>query len=326
VAVGYSFEIRYIASLGVTSDKKIGFSYHIPYLYEKCDSSGVCQGSIDHYKILTEKLCQISEQTEMPILFGLDGFAYWNKRKDLWNWWDKNVQGYDPANKENVEWKSWDIDDAVREGWRNWGTPQKTVEPHPNIMSRKFIAANKDALKELVPIIRDWYRKLPSDKQYLFAGIKLGWETGIGSQYYYPKDESDSTVVDHPDKGYQVGFAAVKTAGLANSGELSQSDLTKCVQMHFSELAETVFQEGIPRRKIYTHAGAFDDTVRAIKYITTDAALTPFANPGWSFYTGNMGPQGLGGLDSTLNKVDSIWWANSEWGGGGSNWEKTLLK
>jgi hypothetical protein len=303
-----------IGSLGKTPDKKIGFSFHIPYFFDH---------DLAHYKLLTDKLCQIAQQTEMPILFGLDGFAWWRGRPDLWNWWDSTLPGYNPDNVDNVEWASWDSKDAVRFGWRNWGTPFKLQEPHPNILSRKFIDANKDAIKELVPVIKDWYQKLPSDKQYLFAGIKLGWETGMGSQYYYPKDESDPK---DPDKGYQVGFAAVTTAGLASSGELSQSDLTKCVQMHFSELAETVFQEGIPRRKIYTHAGAFDDSVRAVKYITTDAALTPFANPGWSFYSGDMGPQGLGGLDSTLNKVDSIWWANSEWGGGGSNLEKTLLK
>jgi hypothetical protein len=306
-----------VGSLGNTSDKKIGFSFHIPYFFIN---------DIAHYKLLTDKLCRIAEQTEMPILFGLDGFAWWRGRPDLWNWWDSTLPGYSPSNIDNVEWTSWDSNDAVRFGWRNWGTPFKLAEPHPNIMSRKFIEANKEALKELVPIIKDWHQKLSSSKQYLFAGIKLGWETGIGSQYYYPKDESDSNAVDHPDKGYQVGFAAVKTAGLANSGVLNRSDLTRCVQMHFSELAEIVFREGIPRQKIFTHAGAFGTDSRPIQYITTDAALNPFANPGWSFYSFDQGPKGLTGLDSTLSKIDPIWWANSEWGGPGkSKWEDQLL-
>jgi hypothetical protein len=308
-----------IGSLGNTPDKKIGFSFHIPYFFIN---------GIAHYKLLLDKICQVSERTEMPILFGLDGFAWWRGRPDLWNWWNSALPGYDPNNINNVEWTSWDSKDAVREGWRNWGSAFQLDEPQPNLTSKAVINANQDALKELVPVIKSWHQGLPSDRKYLFAGIKLGWEVGIGSQYFYPKDGDTSS----SDKGTQIGYAAVKTAGLAVSGQLKRSDITRCAQIYLTELAKTIYFEGIPRQKIFTHAGAYPidskypiDSTTTIQYITPDAALNPFANPGWSFYSGDNGPQGLGSLDLTLNKVDSIWWANSEWGGAGK-WEETLLK
>jgi hypothetical protein len=305
-----------IGSLGNTSDKKIGIGFHIPYFYID---------DIAHYKLLIDKICQVSERTEMPILFGLDGFAWWRGRPDLWNWWNPALPGYDPNNINNVEWTSWDSKDAVRNGWRNWGSAFQLEEPHPNLTSQAVINANQDALKELVPIIKSWYQGLPSDRKYLFAGIKLGWEVGIGSQYYYPKDGDTSG----PDKGNQIGYAAVKTAGLAASGQLQRSDITRCTQIYLTALAEIIYLEGIPRQKIFTHAGAYPTTSQPVQYITPDAALNPFANPGWSFYTYAKGPKGLTGLDSTLSSIDPIWWANSEWGGTGDqdpkNWESLLL-
>lgn len=304
-----------IGSLGSTADRKLGFSFHVPYFF---------LNDISHYKQLLKRLCETSERTELPILFGLDGFQWWRGRPDLWNWWDSSLPGYDSDNRHNVEWKSWNSDDAVSNGWRNWGSAFELQEPHPNLTSRKVIDANKEALKQLVPIVRDWYQKLPSNKKYLFAGIKLGWEINIGVNYYYPNGENTSS----PDQGYQIGYAAVKTAGLASAGQLKRSDLTRCVQIYLTELAEVIYLEGIPRRKILTHVGAHGTDIKPIQYITADAALNPFSNPGWSFYTYEKGPQGLGGLDSSLDTLGTpnVWWGNCEWETPlTGNWKQILL-
>jgi hypothetical protein len=62
---------------------------------------------------------------------------------------------YDPANTANVEWSSWDRRDAVKLGWRNWGS-QIRVAPHPNLASPKVIEATRQQLRSFAPVIARW--------------------------------------------------------------------------------------------------------------------------------------------------------------------------
>jgi hypothetical protein len=394
-----------VGSVGGSPDRKLGFSVQIPYFFHN---------NFDHYKKLLQTIFWVSEETDMPVLIGLDGLLWWRGRPDLWNWWETDASklpgydsqtnpcpgfdpdsdscikydtntgscieyspdpdpcsGYDPENKKNTEWSSWDSSDALKYAWRNWGAPFQLEAPHPNLTSPVVIREAKAALAELASIIADWHEGLPDSKKYLFAGVKLAWELSIGVNWFYPTDETlcspcyrnngtqctedendeeacyriDGTLCNEDEydnykedctpwhNAHQVGYAAVKTAGIRTSGQITDEDLTKAVQIYMTEIAESAFAQGIPRRKIFSHIGVGGNSASSLAFVSADAALTPYANPGWSFYTWDAGPDGsdgsdgLPGLNDSLNEVLGSHWANGEWGGPGTRTEaswKTL--
>ncbi|HZI11229.1 MAG TPA: hypothetical protein VE153_12660, partial [Myxococcus sp.] len=253
---------------------------------------------------------------------------------DLWNWWDPARPGYNPANRDNVEWTSWSAQDAVREGWRNWGSAHVAGMPHPNIASPQVLEATRAALRELAPLIRDWHASLPAARKHLLVGVKVGWEVSIGVNYFYPA--ADRGAVCPPpvnqehlctfQSGRQVGYAAVATAGIRRSGTLTSADLDQVVRTYVTELTRVVYESGIPRRKIFTHVGPAhvgDETwgqdrsppLPPLVRNGTEPALSPYAHAGWSFYTGDVGAAGVKDLGVSLDSLASTGWGLVEWGG-----------
>ena len=288
-----------VGGTGATADRKLGFSVSIPYLADP---------NAAKFIVSVKKLLTLAEQSDMAVLITLEGFEWWGGRPDLWNWWDTTKPGYNPANTKNVEWTSWSETDAVKQGWRNWGAPFQLGEPHPNLASPAVIDANRNALRLLCPAISDWYKNLPDEKKYLFAGIKLGWEVAIGTNFYYPKTGNTS-----PYDAYQVGYAGVKTLGLASSGTLTRTQLSAVVSNYMNQLSAEIIASGIPRRKIFTHVGALDDGNNLV-FNGEASAFSDGANPGWSSYGGNVGPI-IPEFQQEL-ATWATWWAVSEWDGG----------
>ncbi len=306
---------------GLTPDNQLAFSYIVPYLHTK---------NIDYFKSVVHQLCDLSEASGVPVFFALDGLNYWSSRPDLWRWWDDGSgKSFDPSNKANVEWFSWNQNDAVKNGWRHWGHPSIRVEPQPNIASAAVIKANTDALGELVPIIYDWYTQLPEEKKHLLAGVKVGWETGIGAATFYPKTpcilNSVPTIDGVPgtpiedvclsSNSRQLGYAALTTSGIKTSGEITDEDITAVVRSYVGKITEKVYQSGIPRRKIFSHIGVL--TAQESARTNENGALSYFAHPGYSFYTGNDGPisSKLPLLEAARSAIGETYYGNDEWGG-----------
>jgi hypothetical protein len=49
-----------------------------------------------------------ARKNDMAVMLHFDLHLAWKKRPDLWNWFDPNKPGYNPDNKNNVEWHGWD--------------------------------------------------------------------------------------------------------------------------------------------------------------------------------------------------------------------------
>ena len=107
---------------------------------------------------------RLAQETDTPVLVQLDGEYWWDARPDLWNWWDKGRPGFNPANKENVEWTSWSSDDAIKINWLNWGR-QIRMLPYPNLMSPRYRQACREKMRLLVPVVRDWWQALPGQER-----------------------------------------------------------------------------------------------------------------------------------------------------------------
>ena len=121
---------------------------------------------IDYLK----KHLQNSADYNIPVLVQLDPITFMTSRPDLWNWWDDTAPGYDPDNRNNVEWTSWSPEDAVKIGWLNWGS-QIRLNPMPNLMSPEYRQAVMTQMTDLITIVKDWYDSLPEEKKYLLGGI-----------------------------------------------------------------------------------------------------------------------------------------------------------
>jgi hypothetical protein len=263
----------------------------------------------------------LAAQYDVPVVIQLDGEQWWGARSDLWNWWSPEQPGYDPENRNNVEWSGWGPEHAIKIAWRNWGR-QIRVHPPPNFMSPPYRQACHDEMRVLIPLILQWWEELPKEKKHLLIGIKLGWESAIGvNSFYYP---NGNDLLNHPAKedpqtglkadriparGVQaIGYAAVTSAQLAQSGTLQEAHLAEIVRRHLTDLCALAAELTVPREKLFTHIAGWKEQERLY-----DAALNEYACPGWSFYKYARDPALDLGVQRVLHKSDALHWAAVEW-------------
>lgn len=294
-----------------SSGIRIGVGIVISYLNSKPET----------LKATLERFLNLAEKTDTPVLVQLEGENWWGARPDLWNWWDPERPGYNPDNKENVEWTGWSSDQAVKIGWRNWGR-QIRVLPQPNLMSPRYRKACHEMLALLVPIVLDWWSNLPNSKKELLVGIKVGHESSIGvNAFYYPDGNAllDRASSDDPTTGInasnvpsrgvaQIGYAAVKTAGIRSEGEITEEDLAEVVRRHLENICRALADMGVPRDKLYTHCAGWRDGE-----LLYESALNQFSCPGWSFYRHAGDPRVDMGVQNALSKTNAPFWGAVEW-------------
>lgn len=290
---------------------RIGIGYIFSYF----------QSSSNQTVAALRQALQAAEETGTPVLIQLDGENWWDGRPDLWNWWDASLPGFDPANRENVEWFSWSSGQALKLAWRNWGR-QLRVRPPPNLMSARYRRACHEQMAQLIPVALEWWRALPAEKQELFVGIKLGHESSIGvNAWYYPNGNDllhrpahdDPAVGLRPDeipsRGVAtIGYAAVKTAGIRDQGELTEADLAEIVKRHLDDLCLEAARLGVPRGKLFTHVAGWKEGESLY-----GSGVNPHSCPGWSFYKHAADPRQDSGVQAALKRSDAPWWAATEW-------------
>lgn len=264
---------------------------------------------------------QLAQATETPVVVQFDGENWWNARPDLWNWWDPAKPGFSPSNRVNVEWTGWSPDNAIKIAWRNWGR-QMRVPPPPNLMSPAYRTACHEEMRVLIPLVMNWWQALPADKKFLLIGIKLGWESSIGANAWYypngnalldrPENEDPTnglTATEPPARGVaQIGFAAVKSAGLRSEGAITEADLAEVVRRHLEDLCQLAADLGVPRDKLFTHVAGWRENEMLYQ-----SGLNRFSCPGWSFYRHADDPRKDAGVQAALARSDAPYWAAVEW-------------
>ena len=304
-------QVRHLQSPKSSAPVRLGIGAIFSYLNESRDQ---CKSSLLNF-------LSLAEQYDIPVVVQLDGEQWWEARPDLWNWWDPKRNGYDPRNRGNVEWSGWGPEHAIKIAWRNWGE-QIRVLPPPNFMSPSYRKACHDEMRILVPLILEWWKKLPEEKKSLLIGVKLGWESAIGvNSFYYPNGNALLDRPEHedprkdlkaeqvPDRGViAIGYAAVKTAGLAESGEIQEKDLAEIVRRHLEDICALAAELGVPREKLFTHVGGWKE-----EELLYDTALNRYSCPGWSFYRHAIDPSKDFGVKRVLQRSDAPFWAAAEW-------------
>lgn len=293
---------------------RIGVSFPFSILERDVETTAKC----------IERMLAACEKVDVPVLVAIDGQNWWQTRGDLWNWWDPARPGYDPANRNNVEWTGWGPEHAVKIGWRNWGK-QFRIAPAPNLASPQFLAEHWKAYDIILPIVLRWYRQLPPDKRYLFGGVKVGWEASINVNAFlyrdadrileqHPHDASADPNDHDPRHGWTfgqaaLGYAAVTTAGIKKSGTLTKEDLERVVYQYLERMAAEAHKRGVPRHLIFTHQGG--TFAPWDQHLNFKPAINEFSIPGWSFYSHD--PADSGSLAAELEAAGRQQWAAVEW-------------
>ena len=275
-----------------------------------------------------------AEEYDIPLLIEIDPITFWKDVPWLWNWWEESFPGYNPDNRDNVEWYGWGRENAVKIGWINWGT-QVRMLPMANLLSPAYQNEVRRRMAILLSETRKWYDSLPRDKKYLLGGIKLTGEMGLGfNNWYYPdgnsyldRPESEDpttgvSVYDVPARGVaQIGYAALTTAGIKTEGEITPEDIYDIETRFCKFMADIATGFKFPRELLFLHScGTLGDKMACVQ----DGAC-----PSWTFYF-DMGlhPEETDAMES-LAASDAPYWAMAEWNIGDQNedvWYKTLKR
>lgn len=296
--------------------RRLGLAFILSYL----------NGPPEKIEETARRLLTLSEKYDVPVQFTLEGRDWWGHRPDLWNWWDPTKPGYDPKNRENVEWTGWGPEHAVKIAWRNWGH-QIRVLPPPNLLAPRFRAADGAGLLRLARLIKAWADHLPTGRRYLFPGVRAGSEVSIGvNAYHYPGGNTyqerwptdpshDPTTGLDKKKDFAgglppLGYAALASEGRKRPGEpITLVDQERLTADYLRFIASVCRKAGFRPDEIFVHAGG--QYAPWEKHYTHGIALNRDSIPGWSLYYRD--PAASGDLDTVMERAGRQEWFAGEW-------------
>src|SRR5262249_6868873 len=146
-------------------------------------------------------------------------------------------------------WSSWTT--PVKLSWIWWGGDA------PLLINPK-ICDNSPKIREIITHkmgvigaqLNSWRTHLASEgKEYLFAGVDVGWENGIEDYQGYDWPVPTSEL-------FNEGYCVLKNFGYTASAPPGDMDgsIAAAVQDYVAFNAQSLYQTGVPRSKIYTHA------------------------------------------------------------------------
>jgi len=313
----------FAAKLGTTGDgttRQLGFGDGIP----------VWVGNDSTIVQAIKRNFDTAKRTNVAVHFVVDDHVGWDKRPDLWNWYDPAKRGYNPDNKKNVEWYDWEGTANKRRYFSPEGTPSQS--PHMCYNSPTIRKEISRIVSNVIgPALRKEIDKLKQqNKEYLFAGITVGAEAGFDD---YSMIENLSRLPSNPDPMQrQVANMLTQAATLMDEDEAPHSRLGYCsltnagysktnppadINRALADVSQKViefwdkqfFDAGIPCSRIYTHVAASppqDNNNNAPIRIV----FNPYARPGWTTYPIGTLENGFRPLYDELAKH-----GNPAWGG-----------
>lgn len=263
---------------------------------------------------------------DCPVLFNFDPITFWDEAPELWNWFEPSKSGYNPENKENVEWYGWGSEYAVKIGWLNWGA-QCRLAPMANLFSPAYQAEVEKRLCRYYEMIKNWYESLPAGKKHLLVGVKCVGELALGvNNWYYPNGnyyydlnptandaerllidpQTGINMYDKPSRGVQtIGYAAATYSGIKTSGILTADDITE-IQCRYSAWLADMAARYFPRELVFTQAGGVGDDLKS--------TVNKGSCPSWSFYLGDAyDASNFKDAMTLIEQSDAPYWAVSEW-------------
>jgi hypothetical protein len=252
-----------------------------------------------------------AREQNMAVMLHFDCHLAWKSRPDLWNWFDPDRPGFNPNNKENVEWHDWDgppnkvryINHGVLEG----------LPPSMCFTSKKVRSEITRIVSKVIgPVLRDEIAKLKAEgKEVLFAGVLVGLEPAI-DDYSQPNSEVAKKMKEDGVPATPLGYRALLDCGF--SAEHPPKDfrqaLAKIVQETVAFWCEQFVNAGIPADKLYPHVAAPAPIEMTNAPIWT--AFNKYSRPGWTTYPMEILGGGFKPIYEELGKHGNPDWAGVE--------------
>lgn len=308
----YDHDAREIAShIGTTGDGKraqLGFNILIaPFMMSEQDMPKIIRSAF-----------RVARERNMALHIAMESHYHWENRPDLWNWFDPKSPGYNPNNKNNVEWVDWK-GSAHPARYLNWGVPIK-LPPHMCYTSPKVRAEVERLVKQVVaPAVKTELDALKqSGKAYLLSGITVTSEPSLDN--YTNIDRIDEKLARMMDKDKapktRLGYCALSHLGFSESKPPKDMERALAeINRDWAELwAGQFVAAGIPSTYLYTHVAAATGMVGEPGAELTNApiwaAFNKHSRPGFTTYpVGKLAP----GFDDIYVEVERN--GNLPWGG-----------
>lgn len=269
----------------------------------------------------TEKAFQLALKHNIPVWFQIDDvnnqyYAYGGENYVTADKWYENP--------ENVEKLGFGEDAPLAPYWFNWGNWQKTPAM-PCLNSESFIAFIKSQLQNgFLPVLEKWMNTLKDlDREYLFAGVSVGWETRIPDYTGIPDGTVDQNgVAITKEEQKLTGYRALENLEFKDeasleaeakkqhiSAEQLRYNLFSQVIHDYSEMiCREIYNIGIKKTKIFTHLVIDTRVVENGKKISynsplVSAAVNDYSTPGFT-NNFNVSLNRLGTLKTKIAKAD----------------------
>jgi hypothetical protein len=241
--------------------------------------------SVEQMQYIINKAFDIAEKNNVPVYFQLD---------DCNNYTPEFGDDASPKFYDNPKWCEWisfadstEVWGGQSNGrlpyfWFNWGAWMH-AEAFPCFQDEGFRDFVVTQLKEgvLKPLNKRYKKLVSENREYLFAGMAIGWETHIpdysknNTILNVSSDDLPINVLEGDQmKEWEAREYGYNSLQLLGKSQYDRQTLYSVIHDYTELLAKTVFESGIPKNKIFTHIVGF------MSYYTN--LKTTFAPPIWT--------------------------------------------
>ncbi len=225
----------------------------------------------------------VARLNNLALMLHFDFHIEWSNRPDLWNWFDPKKPGYNPENRNNVEWFGWDGPPA-RARYLNWGEAQR-MPPLTCFTSKVVRSEWSRLIRDVIsPPLRAELLALEHEgRGQLFAGVLVGSEPTYDNYSHTDPQTAKLVAADGSPTG-QLGYRALLDRGYSKAHPPVDIHkvLGNVIQETVAFWCRAFVNAGLPARKLYPHIPAGTDMETSSSPI--EAAFNSWSNPGWSTY------------------------------------------
>jgi hypothetical protein len=248
---------------------------------------------------------------DMAVMLHFDLHLAWKHRPDLWNWFDPSKPGFDPNNKDNVEWHGWD-GPPNKVHYLNHGVLER-LPPNMCFTSKRTRAEVTRVVSKVIgPVLREEIAKLKAEgKEALFAGVLVGSEPSI-DDYSKPNIELAKMMKEDGVTPGRLGYRALMDRGYRadKPPEDFRMALAKIIQETVAFWCEQFVDAGIPPEKLYPHVAAPAPIEMMNAPIWT--AFNKYSRPGWTTYAVEVLGKNFAAIYDELETRGNPVWAGVE--------------
>ncbi|HJZ89089.1 MAG TPA: hypothetical protein VKN99_28155 [Polyangia bacterium] len=243
---------------------------------------------------------------------------FWQRRTDLWNFFDARSPGYDPANVANVERSDWDQSPNLMR-YLDWGTPQNLGAPHMCYLAAR-VQSEVARLGALIgaAVKAGVDRLAAAGHPELFSGITVGSEPSLDNYTHVDAwDPPLGQLMAHDGAPkVRLGYCAFAELGYSRTQPPPDlADAAARVNQRFIESwAHALAGAGIAHGRLYTHIAASADGSDGLEFTNAPiwVAFVDSARPGWTSYPWSKLRDDFGPLTSALDAHGKPHWGGTE--------------